>query len=95
MSSKFNAMSEKKQETLRRLLCGRRKHGLLLPVPWPSITSRPQPSASSLKVMVVPAPPTDGDHLRALLQRDTLWNSKLKATSFPGLNEELDFPPFL
>lgn len=56
------------------------------------------PSVSSLKVMVievVPKPLRGGDHLRILLQRETFWISKLKATSFPGLNEECDFSPFL
>lgn len=51
-------------------------------------------SISSLKaivVEVVPRSPRGGHHVRTLLQRETFWINKLKATSFPGLNEECDF----
>ena len=36
-----------------------------------------------------------GDRLKRLLQRETFWIFKLKATIFPGPNEEIDYSPFL
>ena len=51
-----------------------------------------------LKIMaieVIPRSYRGGDRLKRLLQRETYWISTLKATSPPGLNEEIDFTPFL
>ncbi len=36
-----------------------------------------------------------GDRLQRLLQRETFWIFQLKATIFPGLNEDLDLTPYL
>lgn len=36
-----------------------------------------------------------GDRLKKLLQRESFWIYTLKATTYPGLNLELDFSPFL
>ncbi len=36
-----------------------------------------------------------GDRLRRLKQRKTFWIHKLDALSYPGLNEDIDFSPFL
>ncbi len=36
-----------------------------------------------------------GDRLQRLLQRETFWIFQLKATIFPGLNEELDLTSYL
>ena len=55
-------------------------------------------SPNTLKVMaieVVPNHRRGGDRLKHLLQRETFWIFKLKAMEFPGLNEEIDYSPFL
>ncbi len=36
-----------------------------------------------------------GDRLKSLLQRETFYIYELQATVYPGLNEEIDFSPFL
>ncbi len=36
-----------------------------------------------------------GDRLKLLLQRETIYIYNLLATLYPGLNEEIDFSPFL
>lgn len=36
-----------------------------------------------------------GDRLKLLLQRETFYIYELQATVYPGLNEEIDFSPFL
>ena len=36
-----------------------------------------------------------GDRLKLLLQRETFYIYHLQATVYPGLNEEIDFSPFL
>lgn len=43
----------------------------------------------------VQTPPRGGDRLKLLLQRETYWIHKLDAMRPPGLNEEIDFRPFL
>ena len=51
-----------------------------------------------LTAMVIETIPNDtrmGDRLKLLLQRETYWIHTLKATCWPGLNEEIDFSPFL
>lgn len=40
-------------------------------------------------------PPRGGDRLKKLLQRETYWIDKFDALRYPGLNEEIDFRPFL
>ena len=53
---------------------------------------------SSLKAMaleVIPHHIRRGDRLKKLLQRETFWIVSLQATKFPGLNDEIDFIPFL
>ena len=52
-------------------------------------------SLKAMAVEVVQDHVRGGDRLKRLLQRETFWIDKLKATSFPGLNEEIDFSPFL
>ena len=52
----------------------------------------------NLKIMVIEVIPRSvrgGDRLRQLLQRETFWIVTLKATTFPGLNDDVDFSPFL
>lgn len=52
----------------------------------------------TLKAMVIETIPKStrgGDRLKRLLQRETFWIHTLRATSYPGLNEEIDFSPFL
>ncbi len=36
-----------------------------------------------------------GDRSRRLLQRETFWIFKLDAMVYPGLNEKIDYTPFL
>ena len=36
-----------------------------------------------------------GDRLKRLLQRESFWIHTLDAMNFPGVNEEIDFRPFL
>ncbi len=36
-----------------------------------------------------------GDRQRKLNQRETFWIDKLQTTKHPGLNDDLDFTPFL
>lgn len=36
-----------------------------------------------------------GNRLQRLLQRETFWIFKLDAMTYPGLNEEIDYRPFL
>lgn len=53
---------------------------------------------SSLKIQGIEIVKTSirgGDKLKLLLQRETFWIWKLKAMEFPGLNEEIDYTPFL
>lgn len=52
-------------------------------------------SLKCLVIEVVPSSLRGGDRLRRLLQRETFWIYTLKATFHPGLNEEIDFSPFL
>lgn len=55
-------------------------------------------SLNRLRIMaieVIPRTARGGDRLKLLLQRETFWIVTLKATTFPGLNEEVDFSPFL
>ena len=52
----------------------------------------------SLQAVAIEAIPNDGrggDRLKKLLQRETFWIVTLQATVFPGLNDEVDFLPFL
>ena len=46
-------------------------------------------------VEVIPKSVRGGDSVKHLLQRETFWIVTLKATTFPGLNEDIDFSPFL
>lgn len=58
----------------------------------------PQCNMNLLKVMVIEVislPKKGGDKLRTLSQRETFWIDTLKATQYPGLNEDLDLSPFL
>lgn len=51
-----------------------------------------------LKVMVIETVEKDlrgGDRIKKLLQRETFWIDVLGATHYPGLNEEIDFSPYL
>ncbi|XP_054867021.1 uncharacterized protein LOC111575603 isoform X1 [Amphiprion ocellaris] len=48
-----------------------------------------------MAIEVIENTPRGGDRLKRLLQRETFWIHSLKATVFPGLNEEIDFSPFL
>lgn len=53
---------------------------------------------NTLRVMVIETIPKSwrgGDRLKQLLQRETFWIVTLNATMFPGLNDEIDFAPFL
>ena len=53
---------------------------------------------NTLKVIVLEVVEKDirgGDRLKRLLQRETFWIVKLKATKYPGLNDDIDFSPFL
>ncbi|KAK7879644.1 hypothetical protein WMY93_033648 [Mugilogobius chulae] len=53
---------------------------------------------NTLRVMVIETIPKSwrgGDKLKLLLQRETFWIVTLNATTFPGLNDEIDFVPFL
>ena len=53
---------------------------------------------SSLKAVALKVIPNNirgGDRLKKLLQRETFWIVTLKATKSPGLNDEIDFLPFL
>ena len=52
-------------------------------------------SLRAMVVEVVQSHARGGDRLKRLLQRETFWIDKLRATSAPGLNEEIDFSPFL
>ena len=36
-----------------------------------------------------------GDRLKLLLQRETFYIYQMQAAVYPGLNEEIDFSPFL
>ena len=36
-----------------------------------------------------------GDRIKKLLQRETFWIEALGATHYPGLNEVIDFSPYL
>ena len=40
-------------------------------------------------------PVRGGDRLKKLLQRETFWIFSFDAMIYPGLNEEIDFKPFL
>lgn len=53
---------------------------------------------NDLKVMVLEVVEKNirgGDRLKLLLQRETYWIYTLNSMVFPGLNEELDFSPYL
>ena len=53
---------------------------------------------SSLKVQgieVIKKTVRGGDRLKRLLQRETFWIWSFKAMEYPGLNEEIDYRPFL
>lgn len=53
---------------------------------------------SSVKIMAIEVINKNirgGDRLKRLLQRETWWIVKLNATTFPGLNDDVDFSPFL
>lgn len=53
---------------------------------------------SSLKIIaieIIPENVRGGDRLKRLLQKETVWIITLKATKLPGLNDEIDFSPFL
>lgn len=55
-------------------------------------------SPNSLKAFVIECVPVNlrgGDRLKLLLQRETYWIHTLNATVHPGLNEEIDFSPYL
>lgn len=55
-------------------------------------------SPNSLRAMVievVPQNPMGGDRLQQLLRRETFWIDRLNAMTHPGLNEEIEFSPFL
>lgn len=43
----------------------------------------------------IPTAPRGGDRLKTLLQKETFWIHTLDAMNYPGLNEEIDFRPFL
>lgn len=60
--------------------------------------SSTQCNINSLKVMaieVISLSKKGGDKLKILSQRETFWIETLKATHFPGLNEDIDYSPFL
>ncbi len=53
---------------------------------------------SSLKVIGIESIPCSmrgGNRQKQLLQRETFWIHMLRATKSPGVNEEIDFLPFL
>lgn len=53
---------------------------------------------NQLKAMVIDVIPQNirgGDRLRLLSQKETFWIETLKATTHPGLNEDVDFSVFL
>ncbi len=53
---------------------------------------------SSLKVIGIESIPCSmrgGNGQKQLLQRETFWIHTLRATKSPGVNEEIDFLPFL
>lgn len=55
-------------------------------------------SPSSLRAVVLEVVPHNirgGDRVKKLLQRETFWIVTLQATKLPGLNDEVDFLPFL
>ena len=52
-------------------------------------------SLKAQAIEVVPNARRRGDRLKRLLQRETFWIFQLRATEFPGLNEEIDYSPFL
>lgn len=57
-----------------------------------------QSDPSSLKVQgieVIKKTVRGGDRLKRLLQRETFWIWSFKAMEHPGLNEEMDYRPFL
>ena len=43
----------------------------------------------------VPASIRKGDPLKQLNEREGFWIYKLQATKYPGLNEDMDFLPFM
>ena len=49
----------------------------------------------AMAIEVVPSSRRGGDRLKRLLQRETFWIFQLKAMVYPGLNEEIDYSPFL
>ncbi|CAL9708703.1 unnamed protein product [Knipowitschia caucasica] len=49
----------------------------------------------AMVIEVIPASLRGGDRVKRLAQRETFWIDKLKATIFPGLNEDVDFSVFL
>ncbi len=55
-------------------------------------------SPSSLRAVVLESVPPNirgGDRVKKLLQRETFWIVTLQATKPPGLNDEVDYLPFL
>ena len=52
-------------------------------------------SLKALVIEVIPKATRGGDRLKKLLQRETFWIVSLKSTVFPGLNDEIDYSPFL
>ncbi len=44
---------------------------------------------------MIEQPIRGGDRLKKLLQRETFWIFSFEALTHPGLNEEVDFRPFL
>lgn len=55
-------------------------------------------SLNSLRALVIEVVPHNlkrGDRLQQLLRRETFWIDNLNAMTHPGLNEEIDFCPFL
>ncbi|XP_055767325.1 uncharacterized protein LOC129842721 [Salvelinus fontinalis] len=52
-------------------------------------------SLQAMGIDHVPASIRKGDRLKQLNQRESFWIYKLQATKYPGLNEDMDFSPFL
>ncbi len=55
-------------------------------------------SSDTLKCMaieVIPSSLRGGDRLKRLLQRETFWIYTLRSSTHSGLNEEIDYSPFL
>lgn len=52
-------------------------------------------SLKAMAIEVIPLNTRGGNRLKLLLKRETFWIHTLNAMAFPGLNEEIDFSPYL